>query len=154
MSANAPSAMVHANALLIGAAGVLLRGASGAGKSALTLDLIDHAQARGHFARLVGDDRIELVNRHGRLVARPHPALAGRIEIRGRGVVRAPHEGAGVIRLIVELFEHDRLPERCPEKDELETQLCGVTLPLLFESASAASAPGRIISFIHELVTK
>ncbi len=77
--------MIHANALLLGSAGVLLRGPSGAGKSGLGLELIHLAQGRGLFARLIGDDRVALVRRHGRLVARPHPAIAGAIEERGRG---------------------------------------------------------------------
>lgn len=49
---------VHGTAAVVGEAGVLIRGASGAGKSSLALALVDAAAARGLFARLVGDDRI------------------------------------------------------------------------------------------------
>ncbi len=146
--------MVHANALLIGADGVLLRGPPGAGKSGLTLDLIDYARARGQFARLIGDDRVELVNRNGRLIAHPHPAIAGKIEVRGLGIVKTAFEPAGVIRLVVDLLTEDRFPPRLPENDKTNVRLCGITLPLLFERASEAQAPRRITSFLHELVTK
>ena len=59
----AMSETVHATAVLVGADGVLIRGESGAGKSALALALIE----RG--ARLIADDRLMLSACHGRLVA-------------------------------------------------------------------------------------
>ncbi len=137
---------IHANALLIGAQGVLLRGPAGAGKSALTLDLIAEAQGRGMFARLIADDRVRLAERHGRLIARPHPAIAGAIEMRGVGLIRCAHEPAGVIRLVVDLVAE---AARLPEPDALATQLCGVTLPLLRETARGAHAARRILSCLH-----
>lgn len=148
-------ATIHANALLLGAAGVLLRGPAGSGKSALTLDLIDHAQARGDFARLIGDDRIELCGVDGRLIARPHPAIAGAVEIRGRGIVRVPFEPAGVIRLVVDLLSNsDPPPPRLPSESELAQTICGVTLPRLFARAASPSAPREILSYCHTLATK
>jgi serine kinase of HPr protein (carbohydrate metabolism regulator) len=144
---------VHANALVIRERGVLLRGASGAGKSALTLDLIAHALARGQFARLIGDDRVDVVNRNGRLIARPHPAIAGAIEARGIGLLRIPFERAAVISLVVDLLEANSYPERYPLEATATTEICGVTLPRLFENASGAAAKNKIYMFIHELVT-
>lgn len=147
-------AAIHANALLIGEAGVLIRGVSGSGKSILTLELIGRARASGHFARLIGDDRVELVNRNGRLIARPHPRIAGKIEIRGHGIVSAEHESAGVIRAVIDLFEAESPPPRMPEPGENETKLCETTLPVLFERAGSAGAAGRILTFVHKLMTK
>ena len=74
---------LHATCLVIGEAGVLLRGPSGAGKSTLARRLISTALRDGRYASLVGDDRVRLEAVAGRLVARPHPAIAGRLEVRG-----------------------------------------------------------------------
>lgn len=59
-----------------------LRGASGAGKSELGLELV----TRGH--RLVADDAIEFrADRHGGIVGRCPPLLEGFIEVRGLGIL-------------------------------------------------------------------
>lgn len=153
MSRSEACATIHASALLIGPHGALLRGPSGAGKSALALDLIDHARARGDFARLIGDDRLALSAAGGRLIARPHPSIAGRVEIRGQGIVAVPFEPAGVIRLVVDLLDAASQPERLPPEDALETNLCGVALPRLFARADRASAAREIFSYLHGVVT-
>lgn len=145
---------IHATALLIGARGLLLRGPSGSGKSALALDLIDHAQTRGVFARLVGDDRIDLVPRNGRLIARPHPAIEGLIEARGLGLLRKPFERAAVIRGVVDLLATDAAAERYPLEAAAHTEICGVSLPRLFENAASPGAARKIFTYIHEVVTK
>jgi HPr kinase/phosphorylase len=115
------SEAMHATAVLVRAEGVLIRGASGAGKSLLALALIE----RG--ARLIADDRLMLSACHGRLVATAIAAIAGRIELRGRGVMTMPHEGGGVIRLVADIVEEGGL-ERMPEPYDLSTALLGVTV--------------------------
>ncbi|KQQ25057.1 serine kinase [Methylobacterium sp. Leaf123] len=119
---------VHASCVLLDEAGVLIRGPSGSGKSALCLALLDRFFLEGRHARLVGDDRIRLEAHHGRLVARPHPALAGLIEIRGLGLRRlAKHSPAAVLRLVVDLVAE---AERLPDTTATAT-LLGVALPRL-----------------------
>ena len=119
---------VHATGLVWGEAGIVIRGEPGAGKSSLALDLLDRAERAGTHARLVGDDRLHLGLHHGRIVARPHPALSGRIEIRGSGIRRLVHHApAMVVRLVVDLVEtRPRLPEG-PD----EAELLGLRLPAL-----------------------
>ncbi|PEQ13290.1 serine kinase [Novosphingobium sp. PC22D] len=68
----------------IGARAVLLEGAPGSGKSSLALALID----RG--ATLVGDDGVGLEVADGLLLASPHPATEGLIEVRNLGLLRMP----------------------------------------------------------------
>lgn len=119
---------VHATCILLGRHGVLIRGASGAGKTALAGALIDAARARGSFACLVADDRVALSVAHGRLVARAPEAIAGLMEIRGRGIVAVDHEPAAVVRLVVDLVPAEAL-ERMPEADAAETLVEGVRLP-------------------------
>jgi serine kinase of HPr protein (carbohydrate metabolism regulator) len=144
---------VHGNALIVGEAGVLLRGPSGSGKSSLALDLIAFAAQRGVFARLIADDRVEVVNSHGRLIARPHSAIAGAIEERGVGIVPTPHEPAGVIRCVADLSAPTTPPpERLPPEEALEVDLCGVRLPRIVVEASRPGTSRKIFSFIHYLV--
>lgn len=127
--ASGSEASIHANAVLVGEAGILIRGASGAGKSALARQLVAQANARGLFARHVADDRVRLEARAGRLVARPAPAIAGKQEVRGLGIVATPHEGAARIALVVDLVEGE--PPRMPAADEQAVDLHGVRVPRL-----------------------
>src|SRR5262249_16809534 len=103
----------HASAGLAGARAVLIRGPAGSGKSQLALALIQAAETGLlRFARLVGDDRVHLEARHGRLIVRPAAALAGLIEVRGAGIRRLDHEPMAVVGLVVDLAAEDagRLP--------------------------------------------
>lgn len=123
-----PRETVHASCVLLDEAGVLIRGPSGAGKSALCLALLDRFFLEGRHARLVGDDRVRLEAHHGRLVARPHPALAGLIEIRGLGPRRlVTYAPAAVVRLVVDLVA---VVERLPEAANT-ARLLGVAVPRL-----------------------
>ncbi|PTM39938.1 HPr kinase/phosphatase C-terminal domain-containing protein [Bosea sp. 124] len=120
---------IHATTVAIGEAGVLIRGASGAGKSVLALALIAEARRAGQFARLVADDRTALGARGGRLLARPVPPLEGLIERRGLGLTPEPYLHAVVVRLIVDLSGTE--PERMPEPENLVERLAGIDLPRL-----------------------
>jgi serine kinase of HPr protein (carbohydrate metabolism regulator) len=129
------SPSIHASAMLAGARAVLIRGPAGSGKSRLAHGLIEAARdGRLSFARLVGDDRVHLEAAHGRLLVRPAPALAGLIELRGRGLCRLPYEPVAAVGLVVDLDASDA--ERMPA-EEAETALIeGILLPRL------AVAPG------------
>jgi serine kinase of HPr protein (carbohydrate metabolism regulator) len=120
--------VIHASAVAIQEAGVLIRGPSGAGKSALASALIAAARNVGAFARLIGDDRIGLENRAGRLIARGHPAIQGKIERRGQGVVEVPFLSAAVVRLVIDL--EASIPPRFPDQGDRAT-LIGARLPRL-----------------------
>ena len=119
---------IHATAVVLDGAGVLIRGESGAGKSTLALLLLDRAAALALPAALVGDDRIRLARAGDTLLARPHPALGDRIEVRGLGPCRAvAGADAAPIRLVVDLVARGpRLPE-APEP----AGLLGLPLPRL-----------------------
>jgi len=117
----------HANAVLVGAAGVLIRGAPGSGKTTLTRRLVAAAGDAG-FAAWVSDDRVALAVAHGRLVASAPPAIAGLAEMRGRGIVAVRHEAAAVIRLVVDLVAPGAA-ERMPQPAALTTEILGVVLP-------------------------
>lgn len=121
---------VHASAVLVGESAVLIRGPSGAGKSRLALDLLALAEAgRLPWARLVGDDRLQLAAAGGRLMASPPPTIAGLIELRGAGILKLPYEPLAVVGLIVDLAAEDG--SRLPEAAAIRTTVLGVDLPRL-----------------------
>jgi hypothetical protein len=104
---------VHATAVTLAGAGVLIRGESGAGKSTLALLLLDRAAGLGIEAALIGDDRVRLARDGEDILARPHPALGNTIEVRGLGLCRARAVAdALAVRLVVDLVGRaPRLPE-------------------------------------------
>jgi HPr kinase/phosphorylase len=126
-SGKAPGVTLHAGCVLVGDAGILIRGASGSGKSTLGLALIALAGQQLRFARLVCDDRTSLTASHGRLVASSLPATAGLAEMRGLGLVPMPHERQAIVRLVVECLGQE--PARMPEPEEMVVELLGITLP-------------------------
>jgi HPr kinase/phosphorylase len=130
MNATMTATTIHASAVLVDAQALLIRGPSGAGKSQLAFGLIDAARTgRLRFARLIADDRVHIETHHGRLLARPAPALAGLIEIRGIGICRLPFEPMGVIGLVVDLAASDAA--RMPEPVATTTEINGIVLPRL-----------------------
>lgn len=130
---------IHATCLLVGAKGVLIRGAPGAGKSRLALALIDDAARRGRFARLVGDDRVVLEAAGGRLVARAPAGIAGLIERRGLGIERVAFEPAAVLALVADIVADDAL-ERLPEEASRRTVLACIALARLAVPGDPARA--------------
>ena len=141
---------IHASAVLIGPHAVLIRGASGSGKSQLAWQLIDANAAVIPFARLVADDRAFVAAHHGRLIVRPAPELAGLLEIRGLGIRRLPYEPAAVIGLVVDLDASDAA--RLPERAGLKTEILGVTLPRLAVAPSHPALPA-LLAIIHTTAT-
>lgn len=123
-----PMADVHGTGIVVGGRGVLIRGASGAGKTLLALDLLDHAQGRGEAGLLVADDRVEIdgAGAPDRLVMRPPQAIRGLVELRGRGLLAIPFAADAVVDLVVDL-EDAQL--RMPEPEAFAVTLAGVSLP-------------------------
>lgn len=120
---------VHASAVRIGETGILILGASGAGKSALALDLVDQGQLRGIASGLVGDDRIVLTRRGNQVIASPAPGLAGMIEVRGSGIHAIGHIAQAPLHLAVRLVD-DIEAVRMPPEEPVEV-LPGIWLPCL-----------------------
>lgn len=97
---------LHATCVSRFGRGVLLRGASGAGKSSLALQLI------GRGWMLVADDQVELVATDTALLARAPDKLRGWLEIYGLGLCPMPALMQTRIDLIVDLVDApvERLP--------------------------------------------
>lgn len=142
---------IHGTAAIVGETGVLIRGRSGAGKSRLAELLVEAAQARGWFGRLVADDRVRLRTCGGRLVLSPHPATAGLVERRGQGIMPVPHEGAVVLGLVVELVDKDAAtdrPPRYPTATDGSVTLDGVQAPRIIVAVGDEGAPAAILRLI------
>ena len=104
--------LLHATTVAIGGRAVLLRGASGSGKSDLALRLIDAG------ARLVADDRSELRRDGGAVLVSAPATIAGLVEARGLGILRLDSLAVARLSLIVDLVAPeaiDRLPEKRSE---------------------------------------
>ena len=136
------SGTIHAGAALIGEHGVLIRGPSASGKSALILAILADDPA-AH--RLVSDDRVMLVAAHGRLLAAAPPSIAGLLEIRGLGIVRRPHVSPVRIDLVVDLEPPETAP-RLPSEAARQTEVDGVVLPRLILAVGTSSPVARIKS--------
>jgi serine kinase of HPr protein (carbohydrate metabolism regulator) len=132
---------VHASAVLIGEGGILIRGASGSGKSALLMSLLSGDAAA---AALVADDRVMLAAAHGRLLASVPDEIAGLMEVRGQGVARRPYVSPVVVDLVVDLAPAETCP-RMPLTDEDErVRVMGVVLPRVFVPVGAVDGALRV----------
>lgn len=131
---------VHATCIAVpdpegGWSGLLLRGAPGSGKSDLALRLLDGG------ARLVADDQTELRRIDGALVACAPVALAGKIEVRGIGIMDVPWLESVAVTLVCDLVnggEVARLPE------PRHVTIADVALPLLAVAPFEASAAAKL----------
>jgi serine kinase of HPr protein (carbohydrate metabolism regulator) len=129
---------IHASCVAIGGRGVLIAGASGTGKSDLALRLIDRGAA------LVSDDYTHLAKEGGRLVAAAPAALAGKIEVRGIGIVSMESATDVPICLLVDL---SAAPERMPEPES--RLVAGCQVPAIALAALEPSAPLKLETALH-----
>jgi serine kinase of HPr protein (carbohydrate metabolism regulator) len=126
---------VHGTSVALGGDGILLRGPSGSGKSDLALRLIDQG------GRLVADDQTELrLSGDDVLMAAP-ATIAGRMEVRGIGILRVPAVAAAPLRLVVDLVPSTAI-ERLPEPQTCD--YLGRRFPLIQLAPFEASAPAKL----------
>ena len=136
---------IHASTVASDGRAVLIIGPSGSGKSDLALRLLD----RGGFT-LVSDDQTVVRRQGDRLIAASAPNIAGKLEIRGIGIVEMEHVADVPVALLVELTsEIQRLPD-----DSRERPILGVPLPLVSIDAMAASAPSKVALALDRLGLK
>lgn len=137
---------VHATAVAAWAPGrgwraAALSGPPGAGKSDLALRLL----ARGW--RLVGDDYVHLFASGGALYARAPETIAGRMEVRGLGLV--PVCALGLVRVVLAVELAAGPAERMPEPESRLRD--GVALPLLRLDPREASAVEKVAAALARL---
>ncbi|MDO7836077.1 HPr kinase/phosphatase C-terminal domain-containing protein [Sphingobium sp. HBC34] len=128
------SETLHATSVAIGGRAVLLCGPSGSGKSDLGLRLID----RGGM--LVSDDYTLVKRIDGRLIATAPTTIAGKIEVRGLGIIDQPSVCEIPVALIVDLFDTvDRMP-----MEPLRRAVAGIDVPVIRIAPFETSAPIKV----------
>lgn len=138
---------VHASVVSVRGAGVLIRGAAGAGKSSLVLALVD--DPRGD-ALLCADDRAILRRDGDRILAAVPEPLRGLLEVRGVGIVARPYRPEIALRLVVDLVGAADA-QRLPGPDEAVADLLGVTLPRLALPPHGADAALRVRAMLRRM---
>lgn len=123
----------------------MIRGASGAGKSDLALRCIalPASPLLPTSAELVADDRVVLTSDGNKVRVEPPNTLAGRMEVRGLGIMTMPYVPWAFVELVVDLTapaDVDRLPD-----PPLRANLLGIDLPLLRLAPFEASAPVKLL---------
>ncbi|NJM50393.1 MAG: aldolase [Sphingomonadales bacterium] len=137
-----PTPAYHASAVAMGGSGVIITGPSGSGKSDLVLRLID----RG--AKLISDDYIHLkADPAGPIITAP-ANIAGKLEIRGLGIVNMPFQDGVTARLLVRMAsDAERFPGPLPL-----IEFAGFALPTLAIDPFHQSSPIKIEWAIKTLV--
>jgi HPr kinase/phosphorylase len=142
---------IHATTVALGAAAAVIRGPSGAGKSDLALRFLAF---RGGWPgasaehTLVADDQTILRREKNHLIASAPQSIAGRLEVRGIGIVEVPHRANALVRLVVDLVVPSEV-QRYPLTVETVSWF-DVTVPLVRLAPFEASAPLKLMLMLHQ----
>ena len=128
------SETIHVSSVAIDGRAVLIGGRSGAGKSDLALRLID----RG--AVLISDDYTFVRRVQSRALASAPERIAGKIEMRGVGIVEMETAQDVPVALYVDLSGE---PVRLPEAAE-RIAVAGIPIPSLALDGHQVSAPLKV----------
>lgn len=116
---------------------MLIRGASGRGKSGLALQLLAFG------AELVADDRTRVWKENGQIMADAPVTIRGQIEARGMGILRLPCVGPQPVSLIVDMDAESS--ERVPPLAQAE--ILGLRIPIVKKNAHA-HFPATILLYL------
>jgi len=136
--------LVHGTCVALGRRGALLRGESGSGKSDLALRFLALAGDGELRPVLVADDQVFVEpNGKGQLLASPPKTIAGKIEIRGLGIVAVPYLSEAELVLVCDLVTGNDVP-RLPVEPWERTEIAGRLVPALKLAPFELSAPLKL----------
>jgi serine kinase of HPr protein (carbohydrate metabolism regulator) len=140
---NSPAGLFHGTCVALDSGAAILLGKPSAGKSDLALRFI-HSAFPAAFGKptLVADDQVVIARSGERLIASPPLALAGRIEVRGLGILDMPYLAEAELLLAIELSPAPAVP-RLPDLEETR-DFAGIGVPRLRLEPFAASAPLKL----------
>ncbi len=142
--------LVHGTSVALGRRAALLRGGSGSGKSDLALRFMA-LQGEGELkAQLVADDQVwAVVTANGSLIVSPPDTIAGKLEVRGLGIVSVPFLSQARLVLVCDLVKAENMPRMPPEPWE-RTMIAGVPVPTVkldpFELSAALKLKLALLS--------
>jgi HPr kinase/phosphorylase len=150
---NGSDILVYGTCVALGGRAAILQGPSGSGKSDLALRFLSTpvsldglraaADAAPERAMLVSDDQVIVRSVDGRLLVRPPGAIAGKLEVRGLGIIDVPHRAEAELLLMVALTTPDNVP-RMPADARPVVMLLGKPTPLIKLAPFDASAPIKL----------
>ena len=133
---------IYATCVNLKSKGILILGDSGSGKSDLALRLITEFSAK-----LVSDDRTEILAGKEKPIATAPKILKGLLEVRGIGIIKTEAVDETVVDVVIQLTS-DKI-DRMPEKKYY--QLEGFDIPLYYINPFEISATSKIITILSLL---
>jgi HPr kinase/phosphorylase len=136
--------LVPGTSVALGRRAALLRGGSGSGKSDLALRFMA-LQGEGELQpHLVADDQVWVEARaDGALMVSAPETIAGKIEVRGLGIVMLPFLPQARLVLVCDLVKAKDVPRMPPEPWE-RTMIAGVPVPVVKLDPFELSAPLKL----------
>lgn len=140
---------MHATCIAVAGRAVLLRGPSGSGKSDLALRCLGLGctSLLPVLAELVADDRVSLRRDGRRLLASAPRTIAGKLEVRGVGILELPAATEAQVVLVADL-EPGKPKERLPDVLPLQ-EFLGIRIPVLEIDPFEASAALKVLLAIN-----
>jgi len=137
---------IHATLISYNNNGILLSGKSGSGKSDLALRMIMQ-----NNAVLVSDDYVNLKVINNHLYGSAPKEIAGKLEVRGLGIIPFNNKNSEKIVLCVELCGKREDVERLPKAEYCD--FLGISVPKIKLYAFDCSTSCKIIAKISSIIS-